>query len=207
MSDVSQPAAPGATATKDRKPIVLAVLLVILAAVALYSFWPSASGPASPSNSTRAQRKQAAGETKPGELDVRLEALKQPPAGEGDSKRNPFRFYVPPPPPPPPPPRIPQPGDKDYIPPPRVPKPGDPDYVPPPPPPPPPIPLRFTGIAEAPGKKVAIFCDSRGLPVHAKEGEVILGQYRLVKINVESVTMEYLDGKGRQAVPMRGCMG
>jgi hypothetical protein len=51
---------------------------------------------------------------------------------------------------------------------------------------------------------VAIFSDGRGLPLYGKEGESILGQYRIVKIGVESVVMEYLDGRGRQTIPMRG---
>ena len=89
-------------------------------------------------------------------------------------------------------------------PPPRVPQPGDPDYVPPPPPPPPPIPLKFIGILEIGGKKTAIFSDGRGLPLHGKEGDLVLGQYKIVRIGVESVVMEYADGRGRQTIPMRG---
>ena len=30
------------------------------------------------------------------------------------------------------------------------------------------------------------------------------GRIRVVKIGVESVTLEYLDGRGRQTIPMRG---
>src|SRR5204863_2263586 len=109
-----------------------------------------------------------------------------------------FRFYVKPPPPPPPP--------KPYVapPPPPPPPPGTPgaaDYVPPPPP----IPLKFIGTLEAPGKKKqAIFSDGKGAPLYGGEGELILGQYRIVRIGVESVVMEYADGKGRQTIPMRG---
>jgi len=102
---------------------------------------------------------------------------------------------------------VPQPGDKDYVappPPPRIPRPGDPDYVPPPPPPPPPITLKYIGWLEQGGKKVAIFSDGKGLPFYAAEGGIVLGQYRVVKIGVESVTMEYLDGRGKQQIPQRG---
>jgi hypothetical protein len=128
---------------------------------------------------------------------VQLDALKQPPPVPEDASRNPFRFYVKPPPPPPPPPRVPQPGDKDFV---VVPPP-----PPPPPPGPPPIPLKFIGTLEVKGKKVAIFQTERqGMPVHAAEGELVLGAYRVVKIGVESVTMEYPDGRGRQIIPMRG---
>ena len=54
------------------------------------------------------------------------------------------------------------------------------------------------------GKKWAVFSDGRGLPLYGYEGELILGQYRIVRIGVESVVMEYADGKGRQTIPMRG---
>ena len=52
--------------------------------------------------------------------------------------------------------------------------------------------------------RVAIFSDGRGVPLYAAEGKLVLGQYKVVKIGVESVVMEYADGKGRQTIPMRG---
>lgn len=194
-----------ANETKRSRTAVLALLLVVLAAVLAFSWWPAASPASAPSNQARDQRRPVATTAaNPAQLDVRLEDLKQAspePAGE---ERNPFRFYVKPPPPPP---RIPKAGDPDYVkppPPPRIPQPGDPDYVPPPPPPPPPIPLKFIGTMEAGNKKVAIFTDGRGLPQSAPEGGIVLGQYKVVRIGIESVVMEYLDGKGRQTIPMRG---
>jgi hypothetical protein len=132
-------------------------------------------------------------------LQVRLDDLKQPPPTPEGQNRNPFRFYVPPPPPPPPPPKP--------VATPPAPQPGDPDYRPPPPPPPPPIPIKFIGIAEKPagsGQKWAIFTDGRGTPVWCREGELVMGQWRLVRIGVESVVMEYPNGTGRQTIPMRG---
>ncbi len=177
--------------------VILGIVLVVLAGVLVYTWRPAASPPAGPSNQTRDQRKPATTTaTGPSDLTVKLDELKAAPPEPGEKNRNPFRFYVPPPPPPPPPPprpRVPQPGDKDYV-------------VPPPPltPPPPPIPLKFIGIMEQGKKKVAIFTDGRGVPLYASEGELVLGQYRLVKIQVESVIMEYPDGKGRQTIPMRG---
>ena len=74
----------------------------------------------------------------------------------------------------------------------------------PPPPPPPPITIKFIGVLEQGKTKVAIFSDGKGQPVYASEGQTVLGQYKLLKINVESVTMSYLDGKGMQTIPMRG---
>jgi hypothetical protein len=179
------------------RPLYLGLLGVVVVLVVVYAVWPAASQPPVPSNQPREGRVQAgrgAGEgaaTQPGQLDVRLEALKQPPPPPEDPARNPFRFYVKPPPPPPPmvapaPPRQPV------------------DTGPPPPPPLPAIPLKFIGTLEQGGKKVAIFSDGRGLPLYGKEGELILGQYKIVRIGVESVVMEYWDGRGRQTIPMRG---
>jgi hypothetical protein len=189
------------------RPAILG-LLGAAAVVAVYVAWPAASKGPAPSNQPREQRKTAqttgakgtTGQpsgTQPGDLDVRLEALKQPPSEPDDAGRNPFRFYVKPPPPPPPPKPLPPP-------PPPPPAPGDAGYVPPPPPPPPPIPLKFIGTLEQGTMRVAIFSDGRGVPLYAAEGKLVLGQYKVVKIGVESVVMEYADGKGRQTIPMRG---
>jgi hypothetical protein len=51
---------------------------------------------------------------------------------------------------------------------------------------------------------VAIYSDGRGLQPRGREGDIILGQYRIVHIGVESVVLEYLDGRGRQTIPLRG---
>jgi hypothetical protein len=170
---------------------VLAFAGVALAAAVAYTMWPAASPQPAPSNQAREQRPGApAGANPQGPLDVRLEDLKQPPPEPGGEGRNPFRFYVKPPPPPTP----------------AVPVQRGPVGPPPPPQPPPipPIPLKFIGTMEQGKKKVAIFSDGRGLPVYASEGELVLGQYRVVRIGLESVVMEYADGRGRQTIPMRG---
>lgn len=176
-----------------------------LAALVVYLLWPAAGKPAPPSNASREQRKQAPTTAAaqpavtqlgtPASLSVRLDALQPPRPAPEETARNPFRFYVKPPPPPPAPPK---PGDRGYVAP-----------VPPPPPPPagpPPIPLKFIGTVEVRGKRVGIFVntDGRGMPQYAGEGETVLGQYRVVKIGVESATLEYLDGRGQQTIPMRG---
>jgi hypothetical protein len=178
------------------------VLLIVLAIVAtgglIYARWPAAAPKSSPSNQVRDAQRTEAMTGQRGSLDVRLNDLKQPPPEVGDTKRNPFKFYVPPPPPPPP---------RPVVPPPPPPKqPGEVGYVAPPPPPPPPIAIKFIGVLERGTKpKVAIFTDCKGQPVYASEGQAVLGQYKLLKIGVESVTMSYLDGKGLQQIPMRGC--
>lgn len=170
---------------------------VVLAVVVVYTMWPAASRQPAPSNQPREQRPVTTATASAGQLDVRLDELQQPPPEPGGEGRNPFRFYVKPPPPPPPVVRVPPPP-----PPPTV----DPNQ-PPPPPPIPPIPLKFTGTMEQGKKKVAIFSDGRGVPVYASEGELVLGQYRVVRIQLESVVMEYADGRGRQTIPMRGSFG
>jgi hypothetical protein len=175
------------------RPLYLGLLSIVLVLVVIYAVWPAASQRPGPSNQARDGRTPAgrgSADALPGQLDVRLEALRQPPTPPEDPARNPFRFYVKPPPPPPPPRAVPAP------PPPSV----DPNYVPPPPP----IPLKFIGTLEQGGRKIAIFSDGRGLPLWGKEGELILGQFRIVRIGVESVVMEYADGRGRQTIPMRG---
>jgi len=192
-------------ATPRSRAAILGAVLVVLVAVLAYMWWSPAATPGpSPSNQARDQRRPVgtSAAATPSQLEVRLDDLKQPPPDPSGENRNPFRFYVKPPPPPPPPPPVAV--TKPPPPPARVPQPGDPDYVPPPPPPPPPITIKFIGTAEKGGKKWAIFSDGRGAPVWAAEGETVLGQWKLVRIGVESVVMEYPDGRGRQTIPMRG---
>jgi len=122
-------------------------------------------------------------------------ATLEPVEGKPAASRNPFRFGEPPPPPPPPPrPKV----EAPPPPPPVTPGP------PPPPPGPPPIPLKFVGVMQLPnGAKVAALSDGRGT-MTGREGDVIDGRYRIVRVGVESIVMEYLDGKGRQTIPLRG---
>lgn len=179
---------------------ILGFAVVVLLAVLAYMLWPAATPQPGSSNQPREQQPAttAAGNTQ-GPLGVRLGELKDPPPEPAGDGRNPFRFYVKPPPPPAPRPRVAQPGEQGYVAPPPPPPPG--------PPPIPPIPLKFTGTMEQGKKKVAIFSDGRGVPVYASEGELVLGQYRVVRIQLESVVMEYADGRGRQTIPMRGSFG
>ena len=185
---------PGAP-SKRPNPVILGLGVAVVAVFLVFRMWPAASPQPAPSNQPRDQRPVATTATGPAELDVRLGALQQPPPEPAGENRNPFRFYVKPPPPPPPPP-------KPVVAPPPPPK--DPNAPPPPPPPPPPIPLKFIGTLEKGGKKWAIFSDGSNIPRYATEGEIVLGQYKVIRIGVESVVMEYADGKGRQTIPMRG---
>jgi hypothetical protein len=67
-----------------------------------------------------------------------------------------------------------------------------------------PIPVKFIGLLEQGNKRVAIFSDGKGQPVYAREGQAVLGQYKLLSVGVESVIMSYLDGKGVQQIKMTG---
>ena len=188
--------APASPAPQRPRTSLLVLLALIVVALVAYWVWPSARSAAAPSNQERTSRGQAA--VKPGagaaSLDVRLWALKSPPPEPTEGERNPFRFQ---PKPPPPMPSGPGRGGVNGV-------PAQPSG-PPPPPPIPPIPLKFIGTLEGRGPgKVAIFSDNRGVPVYGHEGEIILGQYRIVRIGVESVVMEYVDGRGRQTIPLRG---
>ena len=56
--------------------------------------------------------------------------------------------------------------------------------------------------------KIANFSDCRAT-YRGREGDIIAGQYRLVHIGVESVVMEYPDGRGRTTIRVSGqeCVG
>jgi|SRR6516225_2923607 hypothetical protein len=191
-----QPSDPKAAPPQNRTRLLLMLLGVVAVGALIYTTWPAAEPKSPPSNQGRDARKpQPTGAA--GSLEVRLGELTQPPVGSAETTRNPFKFYVKPPPPPPPtpvkptvtPPPLPTPQSMN---------PSAPNYVPPP------ITIKFIGVLEKDGLKWAIFSDGRGQPQYAKEGQTVLGQYKLLKIGVESVTMSYLDGRGVQTIPMRG---
>jgi hypothetical protein len=138
-------------------------------------------------------------------VDVKLELLQTEHEPLEAPERNLFRFKPKPPPPPPPRPAMPPaPKAADAA------TPSMPVPVPVPmptgPPPPPPIALKFIGILDAPGQspKVAILSDTRGNVFHGKEGDIIEGRYKVLKIGVESVEMSYVDGRGRQTIRLSG---
>ena len=187
-------------ATERQRQIVLGVVLVVLGLVlyrAVTSLDTSAtsSGSASTSN-VRARTTRSAHIAEPSATapDVHLRALDaerpQPVRGE----RNLFRFRPPPPPPPPAPAPAPVPIARPV------------PSVPAGPPSPPPIPLKFIGIVEAPAqsKRIAALVDSTGHSFQGREGDTVAGQYRILKIGVESIEMAYLDGRGRQTIRLTG---
>ena len=73
------------------------------------------------------------------------------------------------------------------------------------PPPRPQIPVKFLGFAEEPGKPGKVVSLSvAGLVVLAREGDVVDGRYRLLKVGLESIVMAYLDGQGQQTIRQSG---
>jgi hypothetical protein len=65
--------------------------------------------------------------------------------------------------------------------------------------------MRFIGLMEATehAQKIAVLTDGRGI-YQGREGDIIEGRYRILKIGVESVEMAYLDGRGRQTIRLSG---
>jgi hypothetical protein len=64
--------------------------------------------------------------------------------------------------------------------------------------------LKFIGVTEAPGVgKIAALTDCKHT-VQGREGETIEGRYRIVKIGVESLVIENVDGTNRTTLRMSG---
>ncbi len=74
------------------------------------------------------------------------------------------------------------------------------------PPPPPPIPLRFIGYMDQAGEtpRVAVLSDGRGNVFNGKEGDIIEGRYRVLRIGTDSADLIYVDGRGRQTIRLSG---
>lgn len=177
--------------TSTRQAVLLIALLGLLAAVVAYQMgvWTPADGGGTASN-------PLAGDGSPGAVpqvvDVQLERLGARAETFTPPRRDPFRFrarLAPPAPPPVAPPPV------------RAVNPG-----PPPPPPVPPIPLKFIGLAVLPeGTRVAVLSDgtARGT-LYGRQGDVIEGRYRLLRVENDSIEIAYLDGTGRRRIPKTG---
>jgi hypothetical protein len=181
----------------------LALIVTLVVALALWSYGGSGgaaapSGPRRAATTTRQARSaDPAVETRPGH--VNLEALRAGRGEPSDTGRNPFRFES----------RSPTPDDGGgrELPPPKPLDQGPAGFAPPVPtgpPPPPPIPLKFIGILTQGSKRVAVLTDGKSTPVGGVEGEIILGQYQILKIGNESIEMAYPDGRGRQTIRLTG---
>ena len=173
-----------------RRLFVLVALLAVLVALAGYRWFGSASvatGAARATGRTARDGRTATSVTAP---DVHLQALQEP-RPRPQPERNLFRFK---PKAPPAPPRVV-----------AAPPAGAAPSGPPQPPALAPIAMRFIGLVEAPehAQKIAILSDGRGI-YQGREGDIIEGRYRIIRIGVESVEMAYLDGRGRQTIRLSG---
>jgi hypothetical protein len=178
----------------SRQLLVLVAVLaaLIVAVVARRSDTRAGLGAVS---SRRGAARASAAKTSP-VADVKLELLKSTQTTLAPSTRNPFQFK--PKPAPPAPPRLTAAEGR-----------GAPVIIGPPPPPPgppplPPIALKYIGVLDTAQGKVAMFRDSGGDIVNGKEGDIIDGRYRLLKIGVESADLAYVDGLGRQTIRLSG---
>jgi hypothetical protein len=186
-----------ATPSSSRRPrtSLLVLLGIVLAGAAMVTLRQDAAGPAAPTSNPGRPQQQARGAAfQPEQLDVKIEALSQAAAQPDDTDRNPFTFRPKAPPPRPPAP----PNDSRPRPDPGPPNTGPVSTGPPP------IPLKFIGVTEAPNVgKIAALTDCRHT-VQGVEGDIIDGRYRIVKIGVESLVIEYVDGKGQTTLRMSG---
>jgi hypothetical protein len=137
--------------------------------------------------------------------DVKLELLGRRRPDLADAERNLFRFEARAAPSPPPEssgPRLPRAVTPAPIEPPVAAMPP----VPAGPPPPPPIPIRFIGLLEAPSQagRIAILSDGRGNIFYGKEGDIIEGRYKVLRVGPDVAELSYLDGRGRQTVRLSG---
>jgi hypothetical protein len=193
---------------ETRRQIVLGAVVLVLA-VAIYRVWPdstskesqgaappptSAAAPSSaaaaPRGRTTASAPAAPGTSAP---DVHLTALSsarpKPAAGERDLFR--YRARVSP--------AAAAQARLAAVPPPVVPT------GPPPPPPLPPIAFKFIGVVEATEQaaRIAVLSDGKNV-FHGREGDIIEGRFRILRIGAESLEMAYLDGRGRQTIRLSG---
>lgn len=179
-------------APERRNQIVLAVLVTVLLGALYRAVNESSPVPAkSAATASAATGRGRAGAVKAVEApDVRLEALdaaKPKPSGGG---RNPFEYGAQraaavaagPPGPrlPPPPPALPAGPVAASV---------------------PPITLKFIGVVEATEKSqtYAVLRDDRGV-YHGREGDIVEGRYRILRIGTESIELAYVDGRGRQTI-------
>jgi hypothetical protein len=173
-----------------RRLIVLLAILGIVAAIAVYRYWPGTAQTASTRSAARSGTRSS-GPSSVTAPDVHLQALaEEKPKPAEAPQRDLFRFKPKPAPPPPAAPPS---------------APASADRTPAGPPPLAPIPMRFIGLLEATaqGRKIAVLSDGRGI-YQGKEGDIIEGRYRILRIGVESLDIAYLDGRGRQTIRLSG---
>jgi hypothetical protein len=106
----------------------------------------------------------------------------EPRAGEFESGRNPFAFFLPPPPPPPPPPG-PTPEELEAR------RRAEDEAAKPKPPP---IPYTYLGRFGPRNRPIAVLAEGEAIH-NVLLGDVLDGKFRLVEIGYESIELEYVD--------------
>lgn len=189
---------PASSSSAWPRPWLLVLLGIVVVAALVMKLGGSATPGAPASNPARRVQQRGPAKLDPAQLDVKLETLRSERPGPGDSDRNPFGFKPKPAPPPPPPPPV-APKGPDPL---NGPEKNDAPRVTP-------ITVKFIGtITGQDGREFAAFTDCR-LTYQVYEGKEFAGQYRLVKIGVESVVVERIDGTGRTTLATSGqeCVG
>jgi hypothetical protein len=177
-----------------RRLAIVGGVLAVLAAVLVYRVWsrPAAAAVVAVTRGRAAQvAEKPSAQGIPG---VHLDTLEAERPEPGSDERNLFGFRVKAPPPQPPGAVRAAPVIGNSMP-----------AVPAGPPPRPAIALKFIGIVDAPGQgpKIAILSDGRNV-FHGREGDIIEGRYRVIRIGAESVELAYADGGGRQMIRLTG---
>jgi hypothetical protein len=188
-----------------RQAIVLGGLVVALVAILWWNLSsglaPPSAGPAPAGSAATRLARGTPQQVSAAALEVELADLKQPRPDPADGHRNPFRFEATAPPPPVRPPGGPPPMPPGLTGPDGRPMPGG---APAGPAPPPPIALKFIGIVEETGhRRLAALSDGR-FTYYGREGDIIEGRYRIVRIGLESIEMVHVDGRGPQTIRLSG---
>ena len=184
-------------ATDLARKLVLGVCVVILAFVG-YRALTIFVGDSGTSGAPRGASNPATGRNATGGAqavtapDVHIRALEEDRPRPEETERNLFRFKTKPAPPPVAPP------SRGVV--------VAPPAAPSGPAPPPPIPLKFFGVIEVThqGRRIAGLVDQYGHTYGGGEGDIVAGQYKILRIGAESIEMSYIDGRGRQTIRLSG---
>jgi hypothetical protein len=182
----------------DRRKVMVGGGIAAVLVFAIWMMWPASPPPSAAGAPSRARGGRGAASQNVSADPVpavKLESLTASRREPAEAPRNPFRYE----------PKAPPPEPKLVAPPPPIDAPRAGPVVPAGPPPLPPIQLKFIGLLErADGTKWAAMTDGKGAVMQGKEGDIIDGRYRILKIGTESVEMTYVDGRGRQVIRLTG---
>jgi hypothetical protein len=177
-------------ALERRTQLLLAVLGVLLASAIVFRAWPRTAATGSSASNGRGQGRTTTGSESVTAPDVHLGALQADRPKPDGVDRDLFRFQA-------------KPATPADISPPRPPQPMPGRAGPPPPPVVPPIALKFVAVVGQGGQKIASLTDGRGVWL-GREGDIILGRYKIWHIGEESVDVSYIDGTGRTTIRLNG---